>query len=71
MENTTMENRSKKLYEVCLYAVDEDGVVVDAKEPKWVLDVTLDRVKARALSNKLDNDDGLIWHVKVLRTVNF
>lgn len=60
----------KKLYLVALFAREEDGnSVVEITEPEWVVETSEDRVKARVLADKLEDD--LDWNVGILQTHDF
>jgi len=63
-------NNSKKLFELVAFAKDENYVVVEVKEPQYVVETSEDRAKATLLKDFLD-DSELNWNVKVLRVENF
>lgn len=67
--NGNVNDNSKKLFLVALYAKDDDGVVVDVETPKWVVETSVDRAKTRLLAEKLEDD--LNWNVKIIQTENF
>lgn len=64
--------QDKKLYLVSAYLINEDGVVVEATEPKWVVDTHEDRVKAQVLSQYLNgNQTEQDWRVKIIQEFSF
>lgn len=59
----------KQLFLVSVYQVNEEGVVVDATEPKWYVDTNEDRVKAQVLGKYLDKDED--WRVNIIQSYRF
>lgn len=60
--------KDKQLFLVSLYQRDEEGTVVQIKQPEWMVATDRDRVIAKALKDHLEDES---WSVKIIQQVNF